>query len=124
MMSCYQHVIGNAPLTKHGYYKTLSIRTQGRRRYCGGLQKTLMRTDINFCIFDIPSFLILVKKCICLFTLFVCLCCCDHFFSGSQKTSVMSKTRAWGHCRSSGPAFSADRIGTKTVIPIKMKTRK
>ena len=52
------------------------------------------------------------------------LCCCDHFFSGSQKTSVMSKTRAWGRCRSSGPAFSADRSGTKTGIPIKMKTRK
>ena len=50
--------------------------------------------------------------------------CCDYFFSGSQKTSVMSKTRAWGRCRSSGPAFSADRSGTKTGIPIKMKTRK
>ncbi|WP_242964431.1 GIY-YIG nuclease family protein [Eubacterium sp. An3] len=34
-------------------------------------------------------------------------CCCDHFFSGSQKTSVMSKTRAWGN-----------------GIPIKMKIRK
>ena len=52
-----------------------------------------------------------------------CIQCCAHIYVEANRHQRCRLSRVWGRCRSSGPAFSADRSGTKTEIPIKIATR-